>query len=54
MARRKNTCGSCAHYDLDRTFCRRDPPVVVDNRKAIWPRTVFDDWCGRHKRRESK
>ena len=47
MTKQVTTCGSCKHYDLDRRFCRKDPPVVQDNRTAFWPRTNFDDWCGR-------
>lgn len=46
MIRDNPTCGACRYYDLDRTFCRRHPPVVQDHRHALWPRTMHDDWCG--------
>ena len=39
-------CGTCRHYNLDRQFCLRYPPLPVDNRHVRYPRTQWDDTCG--------
>ena len=36
-------CGSCCHYDAKRNFCRRYPPVPIDNRHARFPFAHWDD-----------
>ena len=55
MTKQVATCGTCSSYDLDKGYCRRNPPVVQDNRHAFWPRTHWDDWCKKWtKRRKEK
>ena len=53
MSTPKN-CGSCRHYNLDRQFCLRYPPLPVDNRHVRYPRTQWDDTCAEWVSREGK
>lgn len=48
------TCQTCRWWDppthgnaLAGT-CRRNPPVFTTVRRAIWPGSASDDWCGEH------
>ena len=50
-------CANCRFFQADQADefygqCRRNPPVVMGNTLAQWPRLHSDDWCGRHQRAE--
>ena len=39
-------CGGCRYYDHNKRWCKRYPPVPVDNRHARFPFTHWDETCG--------
>ena len=42
----ERNCGSCGFFLHDKNWCRRNPPVPVDNRHSRYPTTSWLDWCG--------
>jgi hypothetical protein len=50
---REKRCNNCLGFDPDRSECRMNPPVPVDDgtriyvkRVGVWPKVKPEDWCG--------